>query len=80
MFQKTNKHMKGDHKSVAKEFHLSNENGFAPTSLEQMYWDNPNAQRGTTIRCTMAENYLPEGPRPYVTSPIKVEIYATEGI
>lgn len=80
MFQKINKHMKGDHKSVAEEFHLSNENEFDPPSLEKRYWSNSNAQRGAIVRCTMAENYLPAGPRPYETSPIKVEIHSSEGI
>jgi hypothetical protein len=80
MFKKIDKHMPGDRRSVAEEFHLTNEDAFKPPSLEQRYWANPNSQRGTMVRCTIAENYLPADPRMYPTSPIKVEIHTSEGI
>ena len=80
MFKEIKKHMPGDHRSVAEEFHLTNEDGFKPPSLEQRYWSNPNAQRGTIVRCTNAQNILPDTPRLWDTSPIKIEIHTSEGI
>jgi hypothetical protein len=51
MFQKLSTHMKGDKRSVAEEFHLTHEAKFPGPTLEQMYWRNPNAERGEIARC-----------------------------
>jgi len=80
MFQKTKKHMPGDRRSVAEEFYLTYENGFAPPTLEQIYWSDPNVQRGTIVRCTNAEMHVADTPRLYDTSPVKVEVHTSEGI
>lgn len=78
--EKINKHMKGQKQNPAEEFRLTNEDEFKKPSLEEVYWKNPNSARGTIAMCTQARNELPEGPRPYETSPIKVETRRTEGI
>ena len=51
MFKKIDKHMKGDHRSVAEEFELTHEAKFDAPTLEQIYWKNPNAQRGEIKEC-----------------------------
>lgn len=67
MFEKTNKHMKGDHRSVAEEFELTHEAKFVLPTLEQRYWANPNSQRGEIARCA------------YDAGGIRAEILYSEG-
>ena len=60
--------MKGDHKSVAEEFHLTHEAKFRGPTLEQMYWANPNSGRGQVARCA------------YDVGGIRAEVRYSEGI
>lgn len=68
MFEKTSKHMKGDHKSVAEEFHLTHEAKYVAPTLEQRYWSNPNSQRGEIARCA------------YDVGGIRAEVHYSEGV
>ena len=65
--EKISKHMKGDHKSVAEDFKLSHEAKFVSPTLEQVYWENPNSQRGKIARCA------------YDAGGIRAEIMSSEG-
>lgn len=46
--------------SVAEHFELSHEAKWNAPSLEQVYWKNPNAQRGDIARCSYHTGGIPE--------------------
>lgn len=50
MFEKINKHMKGQKENPAEQFKPSAEDKFP--RLTQEYWANPNAQKGTIETCS----------------------------
>lgn len=54
--KKIEKHMGHPRSSVAEDFKLSKEAKFKGPSLEQVYWKNPNNQRGSIARCSYAED------------------------
>ena len=68
MFRKIEKHMKGDNRSVAEEFRLTREAKYIAPTLEQMYWDGPNRQRGSIARCI------------HDAGGIRAEVHSSEGI
>lgn len=68
MFKKINKHMPGDHRSVAEEFHLTHEAKYVHPTLEQRYWAHPNSQRGEVARCA------------YDVGGLRAEVLYSEGV
>lgn len=60
MFEKIDRHMRGDHISAAEKARLSHEAKWQVPSLEQIYWSNPNSQRGHVARCDYSGSIAPD--------------------
>lgn len=60
MFKKTDIHMPGDHASAAEKSRISREAKWQAPTLEQMYWANPNSQRGHIARCDYSGSIRPD--------------------